>query len=377
MMGNKHFWIATATLVGTIIGVGMFSLPYVASRAGMLPFLVYLVVLGAIVTLVHLLYGEVVLRTKEKHRLIGYADYYLGRRARHLASFTLFFGLFGALLAYLVLGGQFLHLMFPELSPVAGGVMLALVGFLGLSRGLRGLGTMEFFMSVVLVGLIGALVGLSAGYFSLGRLALIGAPAFFFLPYGAVLFSLAGSSAIPEIRAFFTERPRRLRKAIIWGTVVPVVTYLFFVLAVVGMSGQSTSPDAITGLVPLLGDRFVLFGALIGFLAVLSSFFTLGVVIEDAMQLDYGWRKLPSLLIASLVPLVLFLLGARNFIEIIGWVGTVLGGLEGILILSLHRAAQRKGDRAPEYSVRVSPLLFAVLATVFAAAIIYQFIYWF
>ena len=68
-MLNKQFLYATTVLVGTIVGVGIFGLPYVASQSRFIVGLFFLLLLGVIVTLIHLLYAEVVLKTKEKHRL--------------------------------------------------------------------------------------------------------------------------------------------------------------------------------------------------------------------------------------------------------------------------------------------------------------------
>ena len=75
-------------LVGMIIGVGIFGVPYVLSRAGLVPGIFYFIVLGAAIILVHLFYGEAVLRTNGRHRLVGYAEKYLGMWGRRAAAGT-------------------------------------------------------------------------------------------------------------------------------------------------------------------------------------------------------------------------------------------------------------------------------------------------
>ena len=59
----KEFLRATAVLVGTTIGAGMFGIPYVVSKIGFLPGLAYILVLGALTLFLNLIYGEVILRT--------------------------------------------------------------------------------------------------------------------------------------------------------------------------------------------------------------------------------------------------------------------------------------------------------------------------
>ena len=98
-----------ATLVGTIIGAGIFGLPYAISQSGILLGILYFLLLGGVVMLLHLFFGEFSLRTKAKHRLIGYAEIYLGAWGRRFAVFAIMFSNVGALLAYILIGGLFLH----------------------------------------------------------------------------------------------------------------------------------------------------------------------------------------------------------------------------------------------------------------------------
>ena len=151
--------LATATLIGTIVGVGMFGLPYVASRAGVGVVVAYLVILGAVVILIHLLYGEVVLRTRGQHRLVGYAERYLGFTGKALATLVFFFGLYGALLAYMVLGGEFLSfLLGGNVAPFLAGLLLLAAAAYLVGRGLRTIGLTEGFMTAFLLSLIPGLM---------------------------------------------------------------------------------------------------------------------------------------------------------------------------------------------------------------------------
>jgi len=80
---NKNFFFAVSTLVGAIVGLGMFGIPYTVSRAGFFIGLGYLIVLGIVALLIHLMYGEVVERTRGRHRLTGYTAKYLGERWKY------------------------------------------------------------------------------------------------------------------------------------------------------------------------------------------------------------------------------------------------------------------------------------------------------
>ena len=70
---NKKFWATTFTLTGTIIGAGILGLPYVFAQSGIFIGIFWLILIGLIVMYVCLCLGEVSLRTKGKHHLVGYA----------------------------------------------------------------------------------------------------------------------------------------------------------------------------------------------------------------------------------------------------------------------------------------------------------------
>src|SRR3989344_238109 len=94
---NKNLILALATIVGTTVGAGIFGIPYVVSKSGTIPGVFYFVVLGSAVLLLHLFFGEIILRTKGQHRLIVYAQIYLGNWGKILVAFSTIIGIMGAL----------------------------------------------------------------------------------------------------------------------------------------------------------------------------------------------------------------------------------------------------------------------------------------
>src|SRR3989338_10795092 len=112
------FLKALAVFAGTIIGVGIFGLPYVASKAGFFIVLIYFLVMAFIAIAIHLIFGKVVLGTEPLYRLPGFVGEYMGSNWKKITLLTLGSGLIGALLAYLIVGGTFLQFL---LSPYLGG----------------------------------------------------------------------------------------------------------------------------------------------------------------------------------------------------------------------------------------------------------------
>jgi tyrosine-specific transport protein len=369
-MRSKSFQ-AIAALVGTTIGAGIFGLPYVVAKIGFIPGTIYLVVLGLLTFLLNLAYGEVILRTSGDHQLTGYASIYLGKGGRVIAFLALLLTVYGALLAYFIKIGEFLNFVFGFGSPVYWS--LAFLGLAGLALffGLRTVGPLEGFLVALLLGLLIFLSFLGFSKIKLTNFSDFD-PNFLFLPYGVMLFALSGSSVVPEMEEILRQEHGKLKKAIIVGTVVPLAFYFLFVTLVVGVCGRLTSDDAVLGLAFFLPIWIVDLGALLGILTMGTSFLTLGYVLREVYFRDFGTSKILSWVLVCLGSPLFYLFGAKNFIEIIGATGALMGGLTGILIVLMFLKAKKIGERRPAYVLSLPRFLFSLLVFVFILGIVWQ-----
>lgn len=367
-----QFLCAVAVLIGTIVGAGTFGLPFVFSRAGFLPGLFYLVLLTLAVLSVHLIYGEIILRTNGFHRLVGHAAKYLGPRAKIFATAVALVEYYGALLAYTILGGEFLRIVLGKFfsgSENFWALLFFVLGALAVAWGLKFISGSELLMAIGMIVTIGLIIFKGWPQINYRNFTDINWR-HIFLPYGVILFSLAGSVAVPEMRQILIGQERRLKAAIIWGTIIPAILYFIFIAAVLGISGQATSEDAISGLVPHLGNWIVQVGSLFGLLAVYTSFIVLGVSLKNIYVKDYGLNKPIALFLTYFVPLVFYLAGIKSFILVIGFVGAVAAGLDGILTVLIFLQAKDKGERRPEYSLSATRILTNLLIFIFSLGLV-------
>src|SRR6056297_497834 len=270
----RDYFFAITILAGTIIGGGMLATPYVISKAGLLPFFIYLPVLAFVQYLLHSIYAEIILSTRQRHRMPGYVGYYKGGKAKKWTLLISIIGKHGALLAYILLGGTFLHSL---LSPYWGGslflyttILFALESLIVLF-GLRLIAGVEFLLSFLLVILV-ILIGFkSSGFFNWNNFVFFNKD-YIFLPYGAIFFAVGGQAAIPEVCRLLKRRKEKIKSAILWGTMLPALLMLFFVLIVVGITGAGTSPEALVGLKNYFHNGVITFSLIFGLLIIVTSF---------------------------------------------------------------------------------------------------------
>ncbi len=367
MSKQKSFIQAIAILIGTIVGAGIFGLPYAFSRAGILTGILWLVFLGFINLCINLFLGEICLRTSGQHFLSGFAQRYFGPKGLFLASLVNVTNLFGSLLAYLVIGGTFLANIlngFLGLPSEIYTLFFLILGGLGIILGNKTVRKVEFLM----VGLL-FLVVLILIIAGVPHMRLVNLPAFrlseFFFPFGIVLFALWGASAVVEVVHTLDRAAPKIKKAIIIGSLVPILIYLIFGLLIVGVCGANVSRDAISALGQILGQPIVIIASLFGLLAVLTSFFVLGLNLQGTLQHDWKFNKYFATFLVLVLPLLLYLVGLRDFIGIISLLGVFLGGAEGILIIALLRQARLRGLKRVSYRTRIPRWLPYVIIGVF------------
>ena len=357
---------AIATLSGTIIGVGLFSLPFITLKVGFWVMLGYFLVLGTLVILIHLFFGELALKTPDLKRLPGFAKFHLGKWGEKIAFLSSTLGIFGAILAYIIVGGEFLTEL---LSPIFGGGNLVWTLFyfsLGAALiffGIKAISKIEFWGLVLFFIILIAIFFRGQTFLKIENL--FPSPDFsqLFLPYGAILFSLWGAALIPEVEEMLRERKKLLKILIPISILIPIFVYLFFIYLILGITGSQTTESALTGLRNFLGDRIVSLGLFFGVLTTFTSFIALGLTLKKVFWYDLKIDKNLSWAITCFIPLALFLIGIKSFIPVIVFVGGAMLGIDGILILLMYRKINPK-------QILVYPLLLILFG-----GIIYQIIY--
>lgn len=374
---NSRFIRSTSVLVGTIVGAGIFGLPYAFAQSGFFIGLLYILLLVGVFYLINLCYAEVILRTKDDLEMAGYVERYLGKKGKILITCSFILGIYGALVAYTIGVGEFL---FSLLNPLFGGsqmlwslIFWAIASLLVL-KGIGIVSRLEVVMAMGLIVVVLLVFGLSYPYLNMDNLKVINVKNIFF-PYGVVLFALGGASAVPTIRRILGDKVGLIKKSLGFGILIPALIYIIFCFSVVGVSGSDTSETALIGLASFTNGKILLIGGIFGILAMSTSFLALGFILRELFHRDYKIPLLPAWVLTVFVPLTIFILGLRSFIFVVSLAGGVLSGIQGIVLIATYYRAKKKGDRAPEFSFNLPKALAYFIYLIFLFGIIYQFIY--
>jgi len=377
----KNIILPASLLAGTITGAGMFALPYVFGKAGILIGIFYLAVFSLVFVIIHLMYGDIILRTGENHRFSGYAGIYLGTKGKWLAFLTSVVGMLFVLTVYLVLSISFFNLFASAAGffDVYKLLLFWFTGSLAVFIGINRLAISEFLITAGIAAIIATifvygLIGDSGKIFS--------APLFnlnnIFLPYGAVLFSLSGRVAVPALLGYFRRNNCQQIKAkipIILGSLAPALIYLLFVFGILSLS-ETVSEDAISGLFNRLPALILRFLGILGLICLWSSYIVIGRDIKKSLEHDLKFSGILAGFIVIAVPLFLYFLGFQNFLGLVALVGGIFISMEGILIVLIWLKARRANiERQEIFLKKINPLVVYFLLLIFVGGMIYEIIY--
>ncbi len=357
--------LAISTLIGTIMGAGIFGIPYVIMRSGFTVGLFLIITIGALVLITMLYLGEITLRTKNNYQLTGYAEKYLGKKGKIVMLMAVAFGIYAAILAYIIGVSESLsHLIYSNPSHamvlgIAFWLLLSVISFFGL----KALENGEFIgVSAIFILII------SMTIFFMNKINLLNLAQnppqnlFTYLtPFGIILFAFLGYTTIPEVKKVLGSHKNKMKKSIILAIILSALIYIIFTIIVIGINGKNTPQIATIA----LGNPFIL----LGLLTMSTAYLALSISLTDMFNLDFNQSKTKSWFFTISIPLILFILltltGSLNFTKVLGMGGAISGGITSILILLMAEKAKYLGDRKPEYSIPINKFIIFFLSLLF------------
>jgi len=363
---NKTF-IAIATLIGTIIGAGFLGIPFVVMRSGFFIGSIIMILIAIIITIINLYLGEISLRTKTNHQLTGYAELYLGKKGKLLMFIAFSFGIYSALLAYLV--GEADSLSFLFFQNTQHSLLFGIIFWLSLTIitlfGIEALKNGEELGVILIIIMMLSISILYWNQIDSSNLT-YNNPTQFFVPFGVILFAFLGFAAIPEIERILNSKKskKQTKKIILVSNLLVLLVYLIFTAIVLGSKGQATPAIATLA----LGRPFII----LGIITMFTSYLALTTALVNTFKLDFHISKIKAWIYTISLPLILFLALNKfrlvNFTKILGIGGVISGGLTAILILLMVKNAKKTGNRKPEYTIPYSKILTIIIVLILSIA---------
>jgi amino acid permease len=367
MVALRRFLKVAAIVAAATIGSGVFALPYVVARTGWLLVIFYFIAFATVISAAHVIYLKTLESVGEKERLLGLARKYFGAVSFWAGFIAIVIGLLLTFTAYLILGPQFVLLIFPAIAPAVAlaifWFIIAVPVFLGdkSAVNLEELGI--FLVSAVIIFIFASGHPLRA----FSNFPPINFH-YFFLPLGVILFSLAGWTSIEPVYGASSGKNGKIKSganiwiALVAGTVFAAVLYFLFTVGILG-SASRIAADTLSGLMnwPFWERDIVV---VVGLFAIWTASVPLSRELRNALERDLEWNPLLTRCAIVGVPLAAVLLGFNNFLAIVSLTGGLFLSTQYLLIISV-------GSRALAFS-RTKKIFLIAAASVFIFAAVYS-----
>jgi len=224
-------------IVGTSIGAGILALPAAVATTGFVTSSIALFFIWLLMTFNALLLIEVNLWLPENSNMISMARATLGLWGQVVAWLSYLLLLYSLLAAYISGGadvlGSLLKLAGIQSAPMTDAVLFTVVLGYVVYRGTRSIDYVNRMLMFFKLGSLVILLGLVLEKVALPRLNQ-GEPHYVFATLMLMVNSFGFATILPSLRAYFKSDAKKLRKAVLWGSLIPLVCYILWDMAILG-----------------------------------------------------------------------------------------------------------------------------------------------
>lgn len=321
-------------VAGTAIGAGMLALPVLTAMGGFYPSLLlfFAVWLGTLFTA--LLVLEVSLWFDREVNFITMAGYTLGKAGKIAAWVLYLLLLYSLTAAYLAGSGALLSalgLNIPRfLEPFP---LIVLFGFF-VYMGTR---AADYFNRLLMFGLVIAYVGLMATVLPHLDLTLFktAVPRHLWAAVPVVVTSFGFHIVVPVLAGYLERDVKKLRLAIVIGSLIPLVVYILWEAATLGAVPVDFihQDEMVThSLSKLLGKPWITtFAESFSFFAIMTSFLGVSLCLSRFFADGLKANKIIIIFLTFIPPLFFVFLYPRGFILALSYAGAIVALLSGIL----------------------------------------------
>lgn len=352
---QKHGGVLGGSLLvaGTTIGGGMLALPVLTSPAGFIPAIAIYVLCWLFMTCTGLLFLELALAMESEANIVTMAKKTLGWPGKLFAWMVYLFLFYCLTLAYIVGLGNLLSSLLPSyLTPSLGPILVVVIFAPFIYVGTKLVGKLNIFLMAGLIFFYFCFVFIGTPWV---KKELLGESnwslSLFALPIAFTSFAYQGT--IPTLVSYLDRNAKNLRKSIILGSLIPLVTYVIWqglILGIVPYEGEGglaatlqQGQNAVYPLKNFIGNpQIYLIGQYFAFFALLTSFFGVTLGLLDFLSDSLKIKKTPKgkfllCLLLFLPPLSIGLIYPHVFLQALDYAGgygcALLLGLLPILMI--------------------------------------------
>ncbi len=343
LFADKDVLRGAFIILGSVVGAGIFFLPYAASKIGFFGAIISLLIGISVGLFLALLYLEALLKV-DGHRMSDIPRRLGYKHITHYALFTKYLSIYLAAFIYVVSISEILHYLFLNffginISMNVFKLILISIFFVIIYMNPPGYGKIE---SVLVYGLyfmiFFMIIYLFISKFSLSnlfsvKLNLNMIPLFI----GLFLFACFDYMTCPEVYKMLGYNAKKLKKSVLLAYLLVFTLYLFFIVAFLGVYGTNVKEIAIENFTGYL----LIISSFILIISMMTSGNNFLYIAKDTLIDRFGISNLPATLI-TVLPLFSSLFFPGSIIEVVDALATISTANSSIFISLISEITKKK-----------------------------------
>jgi amino acid permease len=319
-----------AILIGTLMGAGVLGLPYAASQVGLIPAIG--VLFGFM--LLMLFTSFIVLKISAEMggaQMSTIAQKALGKAGGWIMYLSIMIMGFGAFLAYIAGMGNIFTTLF-GVNEILGAILFWILASSVIYLGLEASGKTELIMSFVLIAIFIGVTGMLLPHANLENALYVDLGGIFSM-MGVVIFAFGFHTVIPDVYRGIGSY-KKTKRVIVLAFLIPTVIYAVFMIVFLMTFGKNTPQVATQGLETIYDGMGKIIGNSLPLIAIATSFIGVGLAQQSNSKEFLGLKKPAAWVLTVVPPIVIYLVGVRNFADVLSFAGNT-GDLMAFIILPI------------------------------------------
>jgi len=336
-------------IASTIIGLGIFILPYALSKSGIY-FWIWFLIVPILMFLVHLSYSEIIFQVEEKHNLPGLAEKILGKNYKNIVWIIDFIGNLLVFISYYLALSNFTKILIPIDNDLFIKIFYALLVILIIFFSTNPFAKVEF-----LLGLLMVLIFLFLGFYFLPKTEFSNFKIEFLNPwlsYGILVFAFTGYSSLQMVYDLIGKNKNKMLIINLISIFLISLLYLIFTASIYGVFGKNVSPTILENLKNIDNKIIPISVAILAILNIFTTFIALAFYLKRGLQFDYKIKHIYSWLIVSFFVLILTFLNLADIAKLVSLIGSIFLGFNlFILLLCYLRLKEYQYFKIPKFLI--------------------------
>lgn len=348
-------------IISTIIGLGVFVLPYAFLKSGIFYWLWFVLVILSFFIL-HFAYSEIIFQVKKKHNLPGLAAEILGEKFKKYIWFIDFTGTQLVFWAYLIAIPNILNPIIsidPFFIKLLTAIFVILIIFLKINPFTK----LDSLLSILLLLIFIFLTINFLPQIKIENITHI-SPTNPLISYGILIFSFTGYSSLQIVYDLIGIDKKKFFIINLVSLLLVGLLYALFTISIVGILGNKVSPETTSALKGTIADEFLTLIVILALLNIFTTFIALAFYLKRGLITDFNLNENLSWFLTSLPILIFSFLAFNNLAKLISTIGSLFIGFNVIVIFICYLKLKQKDFFVLPKSLILLSTLFYVIGLI-------------